>query len=334
MAPAASPIVFLDVEAQDRTLVLERFPDAAFAPAGLSEDALVDACKDAEIVSTFVNVAFPRTVIARLPKLKLLCTRSVGYDHVDLDTCEERGIAVCNVPDYGSHVIAEHVFALLLSTMRHIHEGSRRVAGGDFTYHGLRGMSLKGKTLGIVGTGKIGRAVARIAWGFGMRILATDRCRTIELEEFYGIRYVPLEDLLAASDIVTLHIPGSGPTKHLISAKELARMKPGSVLVNTARGSLVDSTALLASLESGHLSHALLDVLENEQDAKGNRALVQHKRVVATPHIAFYADDSMRNMFLDCFQSIEAWRAGTAPAHQVHPLKVVCDLPALKAKKA
>jgi len=323
-------ILFLDVEEGDRKLVSQRFPEAVFAPAGLKDKKLLEACREAEIISTFITTAFPRAVIEKLPKLKLLSTRSVGYDHIDLEACGERGITVCNVPDYGSHVIAEHVFALLLATLRHIEEGDQRVESGVFDYHGLRGMALKGKTIGILGTGKIGRKVAQIAHGFEMRIVATDSCRTLELERDYGVQYLPFPEVLLQSDIITLHIPATEETHHIIDEAAFTQMKDGVVLVNTARGALIDSVALLQALKSEKVAHALLDVLEHEQNFKENKELIDHPNVVTTPHIAFYADDSMRNMFTDCFQSIEQWQRGAEPEHAVKPLQIVCDFPPLK----
>ncbi len=324
-----SSVVFLDLEEQDRILVRAELPDAVFLSCKKAEDIILQ-CADAEAISTFITTPFPRDVLSKLPKLRLLSTRSVGYDHIDADTCKERGILLCNVPDYGSHVIAEHVFALLLSTLRHIREGEDRVESGTFDYHGLRGISMKGKTIGILGTGKIGRRVARIAHGFDMTILATDQCRTLELESLYGVRYVALPELLASSDILTLHIPALPGTEHFLDSKAFASMKDGSVLVNTARGSLIDSKALLSALDSGKVSHALLDVLEHEQNFEENKKLIRHPRVVATPHIAFYADDSMKNMCTDSVQSILQWKSGKKPDHVVHPLNVVCDLPPVK----
>jgi D-lactate dehydrogenase len=324
-------VVFLEVDREDRTLVGEHFPDAEIVGEALSGEALIEMCQDTEIVSCFIKSSFTHEVIEQLPKLKLLCTRSVGYDHIDLGACKERGITVCNVPDYGSHVIAEHVFALLLSTLRHVHEGDERVQSGAFDYHGLRGMALRGKTIGIIGTGKIGRRVAEIAHGFGMNILAVDECRTVELEGKLGVRYVSLNELLAQSDIITLHVPGMKETEHMIGAKEFSLMKGGVVLVNTARGLLIDSHALLNSLRSGKVAYALLDVLEHEQNFEENTELIRHPRVVTTPHIAFYADDSMRNMYLDSFQSIEQWRRGESPSHTIQPTTVVCDLPPIRS---
>jgi D-lactate dehydrogenase len=324
-------IVFLDVDDEDHTLVSGRFP-TAIIHGHLKEADLMEKCADATVISAFIETPFPRKVIDALPKLRLICTRSVGFDHIDLDACKERGIVVCNVPDYGSHVIAEHVFALVLSTVRHIPEGSRRVEGGVFDYHGLRGMSLRGKTMGVAGTGKIGRRVAQIAHGFGMRILATDQCRTLELIDLLGVTYVPLEELFKQSDIISLHMPATKETEHVIDAKAFALMKDGVILVNTARGSLIDSQALLEALQTGKVGYALLDVLEHEHNFAENRKLISHPRVITTPHVAFYADDSMRNMYLDCFLMIEQWVAGRAPEHVVHDWRIVCDLPPVRKK--
>lgn len=320
-------IVFFDAEESDCLQVQEQFPHARFAKAHLTPQEIVETCKDATVISCFINTAFPRSIIEQLPHLRLLCTRSVGCDHIDLAACAERGITVCNVPDYGSHVIAEHVFALLLSSLRHISEGDKRVEDGVFDYHGLRGMALKGKTMGIVGTGKIGRKVAKIAYGYEMEILAYDACTTKELEEELHVHYVSLEAVLHQSDIITLHLPATQQTHHMLNAQAFADMKDGVILVNTARGSLIDSKALYDALETGKVSLALLDVLENEENFEQNKNLIHHPHVVVTPHIAFYADDSMRNMYTDTLMSIQQWIDGKTPDHIVHPLTIVCDVP-------
>ena len=323
-------ILFLEVDTEDQKVVRERFPDARIMEGTLAGQALVDACANMEAISCFINSRFPGDVLRKLPKLKLLCTRSVGVDHMDLGTCAERGVTVCNVPDYGSHVIAEHVFALLLSTLRHVHEAETRVESGVFDYHGLRGIALRGKTIGIVGTGKIGRRVAEIARGFGMEILAVDQCRTLDIVETLKVKYVPLGELLRRSDVITLHVPDTPETEHMIDAAAFAVMKQNAILVNTARGALIDSHALLDALNAGTLAYALLDVLEHERNFEENKKLITHPRVVATPHIAFYADDSMRNMYADTFRSIEQWMRGEVPEHAVRPLNVVCDLPPIR----
>jgi D-lactate dehydrogenase len=312
-----SSIVFFDVDPQDQPRVRSQFPEVIFHEAGLQGDALVSACGDADVLSTFITTSFPREVLSKLPHLKLLCTRSVGYDHIDMAYCREKGIIVTNVPDYGSHVIAEHVFALLLSTLRHIVTGTQRVREGIFDYRGLRGMALRDKTLGVVGTGKIGKRVVEIAHGFGMRILAQDVYPNAEIVEKYGVTYVDREKLYAESDIITLHAPALPETRHMINAEAVAQMKDGVILVNTARGSLIDSKALLDALNRGKVAYALLDVLEHESTVAEDKELVHHPRVVTTPHIAFYADDSVRTMYDDCFESVTQWKRGEKPAHTV-----------------
>jgi D-lactate dehydrogenase len=325
-----SSIVFLEVDAEDRAAVAKAFVQATITDHALSGEELIAACKDAEVVCCFIYSVFSKEVIAALPKLKLLCTRSVGTNHIDLDACRKKGITVCHVPDYGSHVIAEHVFALLLGTLRHIGEADRRTERGEFDYHGLRGISLRGKTIGIIGTGKIGRYVAEIAHGFSMSILAVDKCRVVDLEKEYGVQYGDLNTVLSGSDIISLHLPATEETQHMINADVLSRMKQGVILINTARGELIDSGALLAALQSGHVRYALLDVLEHEKNFAENKALISHPNVVSTPHIAFYAEESMHNMYDDAFRSIAEWQTGREPAHVVHPVSIICDLPGVR----
>lgn len=320
-----SKVVFLEVDREDTPLVREQFPDAQILEGSFQGQEITTQFSDTEVLSVFIYTHVTEKVLEGLPKLKILCTRSVGTNHIDLVACKERGVTVCNVPDYGSHVIAEHVFALLLSTLRHVHQADQKVESGVFDYHGLRGVALKGKTMGIIGTGKIGRRVAYIANGFGMSILATDVCHTVELEKFLGVHYVSFDELLKRSDIITLHVPASQETEHMIDAHALSMMKSGVILVNTARGELIDSCALLSALRSGKVRYALLDVLEHEKNFEENHALIEHPSVVTTPHIAFYADDSMRNLYQDCFRSIEEWQAGKIPVHRVQEQKVVCS---------
>ncbi|MDA1208718.1 MAG: NAD(P)-dependent oxidoreductase [bacterium] len=315
-------IIFFEVDTEDEHSVTMQYPHACV----LAEEFSVERCKDAEVISVFVHSIITADILDQLPKLKCICTRSVGYNHIDLAACTKHGITVCNVPDYGSHVIAEHVFALLLGTLRHIHEADERVEKGEFDYHGLRGVSLRGKTIGIVGTGKIGRRAAQIAHGFGMKILAVDLCRVVELQDLLGVQYVELDELLQESDIITLHLPVIDATRHMINADAFSKMKDDAILVNTARGELIDSDALLAALNAGKLSHALLDVLEHEQDFEMNKELIVHPKVVVTPHIAFYAEESMTNMYEDCFASIEQWQCGEEPEHVVKPPTLVCDM--------
>lgn len=328
MLPMAA-ITFLEVDPEDSALVKSIYPDALILKEHLEGAGVLERCHETSILSCFIYSRITAAELEKLPALKLLITRSVGFDHIDLDACRERKIVVCHVPDYGSHVIAEHVFALLLSTMRHITEGEKRVEGGTFDYHGLKGMTLRGKTIGIVGTGRIGRRVAQAAHGFGMHIVAFDRCRTLELTDLLGVEYVSLEELLARSDIITLHLPAIPEAEHMINEQTIARMKDGVILVNTARGSIIDSRALLQGLKNGKIRYALLDVLEHEKNFSNNKELIAHPGVVATPHIAFYADVSVASMYTDCFESIRQWQAGQTPEHVIRPTTKICDLPGI-----
>ncbi|MEQ1849340.1 MAG: NAD(P)-dependent oxidoreductase [Candidatus Peribacteraceae bacterium] len=321
--------IFLEVDPVDTKVIQAHFPDAVIVHEALSGTELVKACRDADVVSCFIYSPFTKDVITKLPKLKLLCTRSVGTNHIDRAACDAQGIRICNVPDYGSHVIAEHVFALLLSALRHISVADKRVEEGQFDYHGLRGMALRGKTIGIVGTGKIGTRAAEMALGFGMRVIAVDQCRVLELEK-RGVLYTDIETLERESDIITLHVPLLPETEHMINAASIKRMKQGVIIVNTARGELIDSAALLEGLKFGKVARALLDVLEHEKDVAWNQELVSHPNVIVTPHIAFYADQSMERMYEDCFASIEEYTKGKPLSHEVKDEKKVCDLPGVR----
>ena len=201
-------ITFLEVEPSDEILVKNQFPDAQIITHVCDEDAIIEECKNSEILSIFIYSPVTKKVIEALPNLKLIVTRSVGYDHIDLKAAQKKGIKVCNVPDYGAHVIAEHVFALLLSTIRCVKEGDDRVEQCHFDFHGLRGVALKGKTMGIVGTGKIGKNVARIAsMGFLMNVIAYDPYPDKEAAREYHFQYVDsLDEIWKESNIKYTHM--------------------------------------------------------------------------------------------------------------------------------
>jgi len=297
-----STITFVEVDHEDTDAISVKFPKSNIFADKL-QDALAQ-CKDTTILSCFIYSIIGKKELDSLPHIKLLCTRSVGTDHIDLNECTKRGITVCNVPDYGSHVIAEHVFALLLSATRRIREADERVEHGTFDYHGLRGIALKGKTIGVIGTGKIGRRVCQIAHGFDMNILAYDVVKTSELSAC-NVTYVPLQELLNNSDIITLHTPATPKTQHMINKKTIAAMRDGVIIVNTARGSLIETHALVEGLKQKKIRYALLDVLEHEQNFEENKELIALPEVIITPHVAFLADDSMRNIYHDTFESID-----------------------------
>ncbi len=187
-------------------------------------------------VCVFIYSKVGRAELSKLAGLKLVATRSTGYDHIDLAACGEAGVRVCNVPYYGENTVAEHTFALLLSLSRKIHVSYERTRRADFSIEGLRGFDLRGRTIGVVGTGHIGQHAIRMARGFEMEVIAHDAFPQAGLEERLGFRYVTLDELCARSDIVTLHVPYNKETHHMINAGRLAMMRKGAILLNTARG--------------------------------------------------------------------------------------------------
>lgn len=296
-------------------------------------------CAGADAVSTFIRSDLNAAVLSRLPNLRLIATRSTGFDHIDLDYCVRAGITVCNVPDYGDPTVAEHVFALLLSLSRHIVEAAERTRRGDFSQGALRGFDLAGKTLGVIGAGRIGRRVVAIGKGFGMQVIAFDARPDPHSAEALGYRYVELDELLAAADVVTLHVPGGNDTRHMIGEAQFARMKPGAVLINTSRGGVVDGAALVRALASGRLGGAGLDVVAEEgslleeaeifrADASvsaerlrallADHALIGQPNVIVTPHIAYDTREAVFRIIEATIDNITAFDAG-APRNVVGP---------------
>ncbi|OGJ49210.1 hypothetical protein A2335_05015 [Candidatus Peregrinibacteria bacterium RIFOXYB2_FULL_32_7] len=312
-------LVFLEVEPEDIAKIQKIFPKAQIISKPLNENEIIKKCHNAEILCVFIYSQITKKVIKNLPNLKLIVTRSVGYDHIDLNAAKEKGIKICNVPDYGSHVIAEHVFALLLCGLRHISEGDDRVEKNHkFDFHGLRGMALKAKTLGLIGTGKIGKNVARIAsLGFLMNVIAYDPYPDEDAARENHFQYVSLDKLLQKSDIISLHCPLLPNTKHIINKKSIEKMKNGIVIVNTSRGEIIETKALLTGLKSKKISHVFLDVLEHEKNLAENKEIINFPEVIVTPHIAFYADDSMKKMYEEAFSSIKKFLKGEKLMHQV-----------------
>src|SRR3970040_1630176 len=196
--------------------------------------------QDAEVLSVFIYSQVNARVLESLPRLRLIATRSTGYDHIDLVTCRGRGVEVANVPNYGENTVAEHTFALILALSRHIHKSYMRVTQGNLSREGLTGFDLKGKTLGVIGAGRIGLHVIKIARGFGMEVLASDVRQDTFLAELMNFRYVPVEELLARSHIITLHMPYSEKTHHFLNSERIRGIRRGALLINTARGGLVD----------------------------------------------------------------------------------------------
>ncbi len=281
----------------------------------LGKEELIMRGVDTEILSVFIYTQVTEEVIDALPDLKLIVTRSVGFDHVAAEYALDKGIEVCHIPDYGSHVVAEHVFALLLSTARNIIDADQFVKSGKkFDFDPFLGLELKDKVLGVVGTGKIGAEVIRIADGFGMNVLAYDVYKNQPLASKYGFVYVPLEELLEKSDFVTLHVPLTPETHHLIDEGALAKMKEDAILINASRGGVVDTRALKKSLESRHLWGAGLDVVENEERLE-DEPILHAPNVTITPHSAFFTREALKRIAHTTIDIIESFKEGEVIHH-------------------
>lgn len=295
---------------------------------------------EAEILSVFINSVVRGAQMDKMPRLKCITTRSTGFDHIDIQEAKKRGITVCNVPVYGENTVAEHTFALILSLSRNLRRAYFKTRDGNYSLDGLMGFDLKGKTLGVIGTGHIGLHVIRMAKGFGLEVLAFDVKQNQFLEEVLDFKYVPLEVLLGNSDIVSLHVPYMKATHHLINRENIQKFKKGSILINTARGGLVDTHALVDALDQGILSGVGLDVLEGEtllleekrllesaatkedwekmQVTLKNHILLHRDNVVFTPHMAFYSKEAVMRILDTTLANIRGFLAG-APQNVVNP---------------
>ena len=311
---------------QERTLPGE----VVFIDGPLDETKLPEQ-NDFDAISVFVNSIVGDKVLGHFPNLQLIATRSTGYDHFDLPTCAARGVKVANVPSYGEDTVAEYAFALMLTLSRKICESYERIREtGSFDLTGLRGFDLKGKTLGVIGTGRIGKNAIEIARGFNMNIVAYDKFPDPVYAEKMGYRYLSLDEVLATADILTLHVPYLPENHHLINAETLAKMKSGAYLINTARGGLIDTAALLVALKSGQIAGAGLDVLEEEGVIKdevnfltngrldqgdlktvlGNHILIDLPNVIITPHNAFNTWEALKRILDTTVANLVAFEAG------------------------
>lgn len=300
--------------------------DASFSPEPLSQDTL-ELAKNADVVSIFIDSKIDAAILQQLPQLKMIATRSTGFDHIDLETCKTMGIKVCNVPFYGENTVAEHTFALILDLSRRIYQSLVRTKKGDFSLEGLQGFDLKGKTIGIVGMGHIGQHVARIAQGFEMNVLGFDVNQDKKLAKKIGFSYASLEDLLRNSDIITLHAPYNKFTHHLINANNMAFIKKGAYLINTARGGLIETAVLVEALKNGTLAGAGLDVMEEENSIKEevsllsklffkrhnldiisqDHALMKMDNVIITPHNAFNSKEALERILETTVENVLAY---------------------------
>jgi D-lactate dehydrogenase len=322
------PILSASVSGADVTFSSEKLTDATVALA-----------RDAEVISVFINSKLSKEIIDALPKLKLISTRSTGYDHIDVAYARSKGIAVSNIPSYGSRTVAEFTFALMLDISRKVSAANRQIREeGSFDISHFRGFDLFGKTLGVIGTGRIGKNVIGIARGFGMNVVAFDIFPDERYAAENGFKYLPLADVLRASDIVTIHAPSTEKTRHIINMDTIRQFKKDAYLINTARGDIVDTDALVFGLQKKLLAGAALDVLEGEQELKedsllpimsgannasdaANRQyfktlledhiLMTMPNVIITPHIAFSSREAEAEILKTSAENIVSFMKGS-----------------------
>lgn len=293
--------------------------DVEVLEAGLDPLAAADRAADALVILSGI-VGVPAAAIERLRATRLVMRCGAGVDTVDIAAAARRGIWVANVPDYCMDEVADHTLLLLLAAMRRLRHMTQQVAEGrwlDLELPVVRRLS--GRTLGLVGVGRIGERVATRASGFGLRVVAHDPRLDTERAAALGIEAVDLPVLLSASDVVSLHLPLTQDTRHLLGAETFALMRPGTVLVNTSRGGLVDLDALRAALESGVVAAAGLDVLDGEPQPPLDHPLLADPRVIVTPHVAFYSVDAQADLGRRVADEVERVLAGQPPTSLVPP---------------
>jgi len=282
-----------------------------------------DSIKNVDVISPFIYSKIDSKVLSKANKLKLIATRSTGFNHIDIKTAEKKNISVTNVPYYGENTVAEHTFALILALSRRLHKAYVRTINNDFTLPGLQGFDLKGKTLGVIGAGSIGVHVIKIAKGFGMKVIASDAKPNHILEELLDFKYVSLDELLQNSDIVTLHCPYNAHTHHLINMNNISKVKKGTLFINTARSGIIEPQALYHAIEKGIFSGAGLDVFEGEELLKEENQmltknvsvehleailkrniLLRNENVIITPHMAFDSIEAVERILDTTIENI------------------------------
>ncbi len=321
-------IIFFETEPWEQEYLKKNLKNHKFKgyKARLTEKN-VKLAKNAEILGVFVWDKIDKKILDKLPKLKAIMTTSTGFDHIDIEECKKRKITVCNVPSYGENTVAEQAMGLLLAITRKIIESVERTRKGNFSLEGLRGTDLKGKTIGIIGTGRIGTYMCKYAKAFEMKVLAYDKFPNLEKAKKIGFEYAKLNRLLKESDIISFHVPYCKETHHMINKENIKKLKKGCIIINTARGKLIDTSALLTGLKKGNIAGCGLDVLEEETAikeekelakltkvkqklVKEEKLLLKNKRVLITPHNAFNTTEALTRIMQTTVENIKAFLKG------------------------
>jgi len=319
-------IAFFGVKSWEREAIEREIVRLPSYGVGIFEQEVqeaVELAKNYDVISTFIYSTLNKAVLDKLPNLKMIAARSTGIDHVDSSECDKRKIVVKNVPVYGSSTVAEYAFALLLAITKKIVPAHQSVEEGEFSPVGLTGVDLCGKTLGVVGVGKIGQNVVKIAKGFGMKVLGVEKNQDPAWAKKFGFKYVDLETCLKEADFVTLHVPSIKETYHLINKTNIKLMKKGSYLINTCRGPVVETAAMVWALNNKILSGVGLDVTEEEANVENISMVTSSKPtkddlqeilsfhmlrdrddVVFTPHNAFNTKEAIERIVKTTVENI------------------------------
>ncbi len=326
-------IGFFEMEGWEEAIVRKELfgHELYFSDKKIDEDAIPEV-RDFDAISVFVDSRITPKVLENFPNLKLVTTNSTGFDHIDIAACKARGITVTFVPGYGNNTVAEFAFGLLLNLTRKIYLAIYQVEErDDFSLSNLRGIDLKGKTMGILGTGRIGKEMIKIAKGFGMEVIAYDMYPDVAAAKELGFSYKTLEEVLGGSDCISIHCPLNDSTHHLINMKNINLIKRGAYLVNTARGPIVETDAIVYALREKILAGAGLDVLEEEEETKNeigflsksgsheeafktileNHILMEMPNALVTPHNAFNSQEALMRILDTTIGNIKGFVAGT-----------------------
>ena len=291
-----------ELQGHEVTFFEEKIQDVDLAKFNLSE-----------VLCVFIHSKVSEDILSKCPNLKLVATRSTGIDHINQEYCRNNNIQVKSVPLYGENTVAEHVFALMLSISRRIEKSINRTKSGNFSTNGLQGFDLKDKTLGLIGGGRIGLHVARIAKSFGMHVRVYDINKDDFMAEVLNFKYVSFDELLAVSDVISLHVPQNKYTENIISKEAIQKMKDGVIVINTARGGLIDTDALIEAINNKKVGGAGLDVIAGEevlfeenifnsptssaaQLISQSKRLIDNENVVITPHNAFNSIEAVNRI--------------------------------------
>lgn len=335
-------VAFFNVDEKEQAVLSKEFAgektfELRFNQKSLDKHTAYIA-KEAGGIGIFIQSKITQEVLDRLPMIKVIATMSTGFDHIDLTACKARNITVSNVPSYGDNTVAEYAFGLILALARKFKSTFDRIERGFFSRTGLIGIDIKGKTLGLIGTGRIGSHMARLGWAFGMKVIAYDVRADVALKEKYGVEFMSLEDVLEQADVISLHVPYLPSTYHLINAERLRLLKPAALLINTSRGKLIDTKAVAAALREDRLGGVALDTFEGEdiwieeeflkhddlpaialREAMESFSIMRSERAILTPHNAFNTREALDRILITSAENLKAYFSG-------HPQNVVSNI--------